>query len=142
MAKIRDVKTGRFLATPPLLCMDCQNPRSRALSSKRCRSCSSKLTAKNLGKYATKGFLIGEKNYKWKGDKVGYYSLHNWLKRELGKPMFCAKNMSHVAPLYHWANISGEYLRDLSDWHSLCPSCNKTDGVKKADRFTLERMVI
>lgn len=25
----------------------------------------------------------------------------------------------------HWANISGKYLRDITDWVRLCVSCHK-----------------
>jgi hypothetical protein len=66
----------------------------------------------------------------FKGDNVGYYALHCWVKYYLGKPKHCSNNRNHLSKRYVWANISGEYRRDLSDWHSLCNSCNLTDGVK------------
>ncbi len=77
----------------------------------------------------------GEGNKKWKGDKVGYDALHRWVYRQLGKPKFCSKNKTHISKRYVWANISGEYERDLNDFHSLCNSCNLKDGVKISTRF-------
>lgn len=134
MTKVRDASTGRFLAGPKPLCLDCGGPKSASWVV-RCRACSSKLTAKNLGKYLTGQESVGEKNVNWKGDKVGYGALHGWVTRALGKASNCSIDPNHKAPIYHWGNISGEYRRDLSDWRSLCPSCNRTDGVETAPRF-------
>lgn len=77
----------------------------------------------------------------WKGDKVSYRNLHRWVIRHLGKALRCSNNPNHKASVYHWANVSGEYKRDLEDWKELCPSCNRLDGVKIADRF-LERRIV
>jgi hypothetical protein len=79
--------------------------------------------------------LYKENNSAWKADHVGYVSLHKWIRRQLGIPISCSKDKTHIAPLYFWCNISGEYKRDLNDWHSLCPSCNKTDGVSRKTQF-------
>ena len=68
----------------------------------------------------------GERNNKWKGDKVGYNALHNWVNRKLGKPKECINCgfISDNGRQFHWANVSGEYKRDLSDWERLCVSCH------------------
>lgn len=71
---------------------------------------------------------------RWKGNEVGYSGLHKWVKRNNGSASLCVKDVTHEGP-YCWANITGEYRRDLSDWHELCYSCNKLDGIKKAKRF-------
>jgi len=73
----------------------------------------------------------GEKNHKWKGGTVGYYALHAWVKRRLGSPGTCEEcGKSGLSGVYiHWANISGEYKRDLDDWTRLCVWCHmKLDG--------------
>src|SRR4030042_3557487 len=68
-------------------------------------------------------------NPQWRGDKVGYGCLHRWVERKLGKPNKCDKCSSADAKRYEWANISGEYKRDLTDWIRLCKSChNLFDG--------------
>ncbi len=76
---------------------------------------------------------LGEKNHNWKGNKAGYQALHIWIRNTLGKATKCSNG--HIARQYVWANISGEYKREISDWHELCKACNLTDGVPKANRF-------
>jgi len=62
----------------------------------------------------------------WKGDKVGYRALHHWVERWLGKPTkceYCGKD-GLTGRQIHWANISGNYLRKLTDWIRLCSLCH------------------
>ena len=87
-----------------------------------------------------KGKLKGKSRYNWKGDSVGYINLHSWVRREMGKANSCV--YGHLAKRYVWANKSGEYKRDLNDWHSLCDSCNLTDGIKINPRFLKREGVI
>ncbi len=69
----------------------------------------------------------GEENHFWIGDKVGYRGLHNWIEKERGKPHYCehCKKDKLAHRQYHWANVSGEYRRDVSDWIRLCVKCHK-----------------
>ena len=78
--------------------------------------------------------LKGKQARRWLGDKAGYRALHMYVQSIKGKASVCSVNIKHDGP-YHWANKSGEYLRDMKDWHELCASCNRTDGVKMAERF-------
>ena len=67
-----------------------------------------------------------DKNGNWKGDNCSYRSLHRWVERWLGKPMEC-KNCGKLKTTPRsivWANISGNYLRELTDWISLCSGCH------------------
>lgn len=68
---------------------------------------------------------LGEKNHSWKGDKVGYVPLHLWVSRTLGKPKLCAHCLTTSAKKFEWANVSGKYQRNLSDWIRLCTSCHR-----------------
>ena len=56
-----------------------------------------------------------------------YVNLHYWVKRHLGTPEVCEhcgkSGLSGVQ--IHWANKSGEYKRELSDWLRLCTKCHK-----------------
>lgn len=70
----------------------------------------------------SKGKKSNEKNSQWKGDQVGYFALHNWVKRHLGKPLSCKMEDLTCKGKFEWANISRKYLRDLTDWMSLCKS--------------------
>ena len=78
---------------------------------------------------------MNDKNPAYKGEDAGYRAIHIWVEQRKGKASYCSNDITHKATRYHWANISGEYKRDLDDWHSLCPSCNKTDGIKISERF-------
>lgn len=75
----------------------------------------------------------GEKAPNWKGDKVGYSGLHDWIRKQLGTPNRCEKCGTTKARRYEWANISGKYKRDLSDWCRLCVSCHRKEGYKKGE---------
>ena len=68
---------------------------------------------------------IGNRNWNWKGDSVGYGALHTWIKKRLGKPQKCEHCQSTNKKMYHWANKSGTYKRNLSDWLRLCVSCHR-----------------
>ena len=84
-----------------------------------------------------KGQNLGSQHPLWKGDKVGYAALHNWIYRQKGNAIKCEnkdckyprKNAAYQilrAPKrFYWANISHKYKRDLSDWIQLCGSCHK-----------------
>lgn len=65
----------------------------------------------------------GERHHFWRGDSVGYYALHAWVYRKLGKPTHCLA-CKIQGKKYQWANISGNYKRELSDWFSLCRPCH------------------
>lgn len=69
----------------------------------------------------------GSKNGMWKGDNVGYISLHEWIKKHKPKPEFCEK--CKINKPYDLANISGKYKRDVNDFRWLCRKCHmKEDG--------------
>jgi len=71
--------------------------------------------------------MSNENHFFWKGDNVGYFALHHWINKQLGKPQkceHCGKDKL-VSKQIEWANKSGLYLRDLSDWLRLCKSCHK-----------------
>ncbi len=75
---------------------------------------------KNRGAYP---FSIRETHPNWKGDKVGYNSLHDWIYRNLGKAKKC-QDCGSIEKV-EWSNISLEYKRDLNDWQKLCYSCHR-----------------
>ena len=103
----------------------------------------------NLGKFSKKGSIApmkgrkrpditGKKHRYWKGDNVGYYALHRWVERNLGKPDICEHcgESGLSGKQIHWANKSHKYKRDLNDWIRLCVKCHGIyDGTtfKKGD---------
>ena len=73
-------------------------------------------------KQKMKEVMKGENNGMWKGDMVGYKSLHDWVNRHLPRPEYCP-NCNRIKRLYA-ANISGKYLRDVTDYEYLCQKCH------------------
>ncbi len=65
---------------------------------------------------------LGEKNPLWRGDDVGYFGLHHWLRSRKPKPELCEE--CGVKPPQDCANISGQYLRDVNDYEWLCRRCH------------------
>lgn len=73
---------------------------------------------------------FGENNPSWKGDKVGYYGLHCWVRKQLGKANHCEECGLDKIPdgmkrYFQWANKSHKYKRDLKDWKQMCIKCHK-----------------
>lgn len=68
-----------------------------------------------------------ENNHEWKGDKTGYSSKHNWIHKYYGKANKCENhNCKIINPKrYEWANLSGKYLREVSDYRMLCVNCHR-----------------
>lgn len=67
----------------------------------------------------------GEENNKWLGDYVTYVGLHAWMRKNYGTPSVCEHCKCRDRKMYHWANVSGKYLRDRNDWIRLCVPCHK-----------------
>lgn len=74
----------------------------------------------------------GASNPMWKGEKAGYYSKHDRIKVLFGRPNICEKCNCTDKKKYEWANLSGEYKTERSDWLRLCVSCHRIhDGHAK-----------
>lgn len=75
----------------------------------------------------------GAEHGNWKGDEVGYGALHKWLERHKTRTGTCTRCGARPQPrkryvATEWANVSGEYRRDLDDYVELCSSCHiRTD---------------
>lgn len=75
----------------------------------------------------------GSKHHLWKGKDALYITQHQWIARNYGKANKCENCHTKTAKRYHWANISGEYRRNLKDYKQLCVSCHrKFDYCRKA----------
>lgn len=70
-----------------------------------------------------------ETNPAWKGDDVGYKSIHDWVRRYKTKTGICTHCRKDKGTLTghatQWANIDALYRRNLDDYIELCPSCHK-----------------
>lgn len=59
-------------------------------------------------------------------DIVNWYShIHKWMRKTYGKASKCEHCDSTTAKRFEWSNISGNYLKDRTDWQELCPSCHR-----------------
>ena len=65
--------------------------------------------------------VSNEKNPMWKGDRVRYGALHDWVKKYLIKPELCQK--CYKVPPYDLAN-KGIYNRNFENWEWLCRKCH------------------
>lgn len=68
-------------------------------------------------------FQGGNEHPLWKGDKVSYSSLHEWISVNWGKAKnyFCKCGKQAL----DWANITGIYDRSRENWEPMCRSCHK-----------------
>ena len=72
-------------------------------------------------------FKSGKQHPRWKGNKVGLNSLHEWIKKRKSKSNLCEK--CNERPTFDLANISGKYKRDVNDYEWLCRRCHMmSDG--------------
>src|SRR3990167_1845893 len=107
-------------------CLDCQKPKSR--KGLYCKPCGYKHRVRPSGlKYEikvqnkawfSKGHVPATKGKPspFKKDNPGYDALHEWVERWAGKPRKCDNCGTTEAKRFDWANKSGKYLRDLTDW--------------------------
>ena len=66
-----------------------------------------------------------------------YNSIHkNWVRTNLGKPDTCefCKKSGLSGHAIHWANISGKYKKEPSDWIRLCAKCHFVYDRSKAKK--------
>jgi hypothetical protein len=77
-----------------------------------------------------------ECNGMWKGDNVGKWALHIWVRKRLPIPKLC--QICNKTPPYDLANITGIYNRELQNWKYLCRKCHmESDG--RLDRIHFSR---
>lgn len=68
-------------------------------------------------------FKKGNLHPLWKGNKVGYKSLHEWISTNWGKARnyLCKCGIQAL----DWANLNGIYNRNRINWEPMCRSCHK-----------------
>lgn len=75
--------------------------------------------------------LIGKNNGMWKGDKVGYTALHDWVRSQNGKPQVCEYcGKTNEENKIEWCNKNHTYKRKLDDYIAMCTSCHRKYDLK------------
>ena len=72
----------------------------------------------------------------WRKTRTQYRNLHRWVTNNLGRPNhceFCDKVV--ITKHIHWANKSGSYAKDLSDWLRLCAKCHFHYDLQKGRHY-------
>lgn len=69
--------------------------------------------------------MILSKSSNWKGKKATYCAKHRWIYYWFGKASKCEHCGTLKALKYEWANISGKYNRNITDYKQLCTKCHK-----------------
>ena len=64
-------------------------------------------------------------HHNWRGKDASYAAKHIWINNHYGRPSFCEICKLTRKEKYEWANISGLYKRNISDWKRLCQECHK-----------------
>lgn len=85
------------------------------------------------------------KKFESKEAELSYYALHEWVKRHFGKATTCEICGNPKEFQCEWANISGEYKRERSDFMQLCQSCHRKkdhgDKCKKGHPYIGKNLV-
>lgn len=67
-----------------------------------------------------------------------YKRIHERVAKMFGKARECEHCRSIDAKTYDWANVSGAYTLQRSDWKRLCRSCHvRMDASIRTDEFEL-----
>jgi len=69
-------------------------------------------------------YTTGKDAAHWKGNKIGYQGVHQWLRRNYGQPKECEWCNGKNAKRFEWANIYHSFKRDRADYIRLCKSCH------------------
>ena len=82
---------------------------------------------------ATVSARRGKLHPNWKGDKVGYCGLHDWLRSIEGPANKCEniKCKKEGKQKFHWANVTGKYKRKRENWAMLCVTCHNRFDKRK-----------
>lgn len=101
----------------------------------------------NLGKKASeetkKKMSLAQSNNKnamWKGDSVGYFGLHCWIRRNFKSPRECQFCGTKDSYNYQWANLDGKYTRDREKWALLCGKCHKNHDNKRGKQQIFKKL--
>ena len=117
------------------ICQQCKKLFKHKLNKKFCNM---ECYKKYLKKAILKIIKRGKDHPYWKGENAAYSSKHGYIIKYFGKANKCEFDPKHKASYFHWANISGQYKRNINDWIMLCPKCHKKFDQKSLCKYNHE----
>jgi len=69
-------------------------------------------------------YNVLEQSPRWRGDLVGYFGLHDYLRRHMPKPESC-EFCHQKSEKLDVACITGIYNRDFKNFRYLCRGCHR-----------------
>ena len=90
----------------------------------KCKDCDKPITMQSTG-FCQRCKQMGSRDVNWKGDKVGYTALHDWVRLHYGSANRCDNpTCEGISKNYQWANLSHKYKRDRDDFQMMCQKCH------------------
>lgn len=78
-------------------------------------------------------------NYQVINHPVSYGGIHSFVRRYYGVPKVCENCGKTEDKKFEWANVSGKYILDKSDWIRLCCSCHRKFDLGTKNRIEVGR---
>ena len=83
--------------------------------------------------------ILGKKNGKWRGGKIGYIGLHRYVHYNFGKADHCEQCGCTEKPpgkkqWFEWSNKTDKPIRARSNWQQLCVPCHRKRDYEKCGR--------
>lgn len=128
--KCNDIKKRGMLRKPSItrICQQCGNEFVKPYEYEWKRWAKRKFCSKpcadigKIRKAPSTAFKKGTIPHNFKNNGYGYQAVHAWLLRHYPKKGICEECLKESKTQY--ANITGKYLRDRSDYRELCYSCH------------------
>lgn len=73
-------------------------------------------------------------NLEYPIDRKEYFAIHQFIYRNFGTATTCVFCEREGLNHYEWANVSGEYTRDIQDYLPLCVSCHRSFDYSEKQR--------
>ena len=75
----------------------------------------------------------GPNNHLWRGDSVGYYGIHSWLRKEFGKANNCENpGCLKISKIFQWAKLKDKsYSRKRENFWMLCQTITRKSLARK-----------
>lgn len=86
----------------------------------------------------------GENHGNWKGDNIGYFAIHIWLKKTFGGATICENVMcAGLSERFEWSLLKGKsYERKRENFWQLCQSCHRYYDMKEETKEKIKKSML